>query len=250
MIAAAAALRIPSVLTEADSHLGLANRLAAPLARRVLLAYPIAGLEEPKYVVVGRPVAGAFTTTTPAEGRALFGVATDDQVVVVFGGSLGAGPLNAATGARFGGDRTDGPLVLHVAGRGKTAGLVPNDRYRVFEYCETMPALLAAADLVVCRAGGSVWEVAAAGRPAILVPWAGAAADHQTGNAAYFAAAGAALVIADPDLTADGLAAEVANLLGDAPRRAAMAAAMRGAARPEAARAVAEALLELAVAPS
>ena len=246
MVAAAAALRIPAAVTEADSHLGLANRLAAPLARRVLLAYPIAGLEPPKHVVVGRPVAPAFASTTREQGREAFGIAPDDLVLAVFGGSLGAGPLNAAVSGAYGAERADGPLVVHVTGRGKATGLEPSGRYRVLEYCDRMPELLASADLVVCRAGGSVWEVAAAGRAAVLVPWAGAAGDHQTGNARHFVAAGGAALLDDRTLTAAALRVVVDPLLGDDARRSAMAAAMARAARPDAAAAVADVLLELA----
>ena len=96
MIAAAASLRIPSALTEADGHLGLANRMAAPLARRVLLAMPIEGLEGDRYRVVGRPVDPRFFTVTRDQARATYAIAPDEQVVVVFGGSLGAGRLNEA----------------------------------------------------------------------------------------------------------------------------------------------------------
>ena len=81
MVAAAAAMRIPTVLTETDGRVGLANRLAGPLARRVLLAVPIAGLEGGRYRVVGRPVDPAFFTVTRAEARAAYGIADDEQVV-------------------------------------------------------------------------------------------------------------------------------------------------------------------------
>ena len=149
----------------------------------MLLAVPIAGLEGGRYRVVGRPVDPAFFTVTRAEARATYGIADDEQVVAVFGGSLGAGRLNAAVAEAYGEEDPAAPLVLHVTGRGKLVGTQPHDRLRVFEYCDSMPQLLHAADLVVCRAGGSVWEVAAAGAPAILVPWSGAAGDHQTANA-------------------------------------------------------------------
>jgi UDP-N-acetylglucosamine--N-acetylmuramyl-(pentapeptide) pyrophosphoryl-undecaprenol N-acetylglucosamine transferase len=122
---------------------------------------------------------------------------------------------------------------------------VPGERYRVFEYTDRMPDLLAAADLVVCRAGGSVFEVAAAGRPAVLVPWSGAAADHQTSNALHFVRAGAALLVADGELDAARLRRETEGLLADPARLAAMAAAMRAAARPHAAADVADELLAL-----
>jgi UDP-N-acetylglucosamine--N-acetylmuramyl-(pentapeptide) pyrophosphoryl-undecaprenol N-acetylglucosamine transferase len=106
--------------------------------------------------------------------------------------------------------------------------------------------LLAAADLVIARSGGSVYEVAAAGRAAILVPWAGAADDHQTLNATPFAEAGAAVVIPDASLTATELRASIDRILGDATRRDQMASAMRTLARPDAAREMASVLLELA----
>jgi UDP-N-acetylglucosamine--N-acetylmuramyl-(pentapeptide) pyrophosphoryl-undecaprenol N-acetylglucosamine transferase len=96
MVAAAAALRIPAALTEADSHLGLANRLAAPMARRVLLAFPIPGLDPPRYRVVGRPVEPAFFRTDPVDARRRLGIDADARVIVIFGGSMGAGTLNAA----------------------------------------------------------------------------------------------------------------------------------------------------------
>jgi UDP-N-acetylglucosamine--N-acetylmuramyl-(pentapeptide) pyrophosphoryl-undecaprenol N-acetylglucosamine transferase len=244
MVAAAAALRIPTVLTETDGRIGLANRLAGPLARRVLLAVPIAGLEGDRYRVVGRPVDPAFFTVTRGEARAAYGIADDERVVAVFGGSLGAGRLNAAVAAAYGAEDPAAPLVLHVTGRGKLEGTQPHDRLRVFEYCDSMPELLHAADLVVCRAGGSVWEVAASGAPAILVPWADATGDHQTANATYFAAG--AVVVPDAELDGARLRAEVGALLADERRRATLAAAMRALARPAAASDVADEVLALA----
>jgi UDP-N-acetylglucosamine--N-acetylmuramyl-(pentapeptide) pyrophosphoryl-undecaprenol N-acetylglucosamine transferase len=246
MIAAAAARRIPSALMEADAHLGLANRMAAPLARVVLLAFPIAGREPPHYRVVGRPVDPAFAGTTREEARTAYAIPAGDRVVAIFGGSLGAGTINAAAASAFGEGAPANVTVLHVTGRGKLAGVAPADGYRVFEFCDRMPLLLAAADLVVCRAGGSVFEVAAAGRPAVLVPWPGATGDHQRRNAEPFAAGGAAVVVDDDALDGVRLRAEVDSLLADPARLAAMAAAMRGLARPDATRAVADAVLELA----
>jgi UDP-N-acetylglucosamine--N-acetylmuramyl-(pentapeptide) pyrophosphoryl-undecaprenol N-acetylglucosamine transferase len=244
MVAAAAALRIPTVLTETDGRIGLANRLAGPLARRVLLAVPIAGLVGDRYRVVGRPVDPAFFTVTRTDARAAYAIAADERVVAVFGGSLGAGRLNTAVADAYGEEDPAAPLVLHVTGRGKLEGTQPHDRLRVFEYCDSMPELLHAADLVVCRAGGSVWEVAAAGAPAILVPWADATGDHQTANARYFGAG--AVVVPDAELDGARLHAEVDALLADEARRATLAAGMRALARPDAASDVADEVLALA----
>src|SRR5262249_17514525 len=108
---AAVLLRIPLVLTEADSHLGVSNRLLAPFARRGCLGFPIAGGDGPRYRVTGRPVPAAATDRAAA--RARFGLGEDDTVVLVFGGSLGARSINEAAVRAF----ADAPFrVLHAAG--------------------------------------------------------------------------------------------------------------------------------------
>lgn len=245
MIVAARRRHVPCALSEADARLGLANRLAAPLADRVFLAFPVAGREGAKYLVTGRPVDRAFVETTREAGRAALGIPADVRLVVAFGGSLGAGPINDALRAAYADGMPDGQRVILVAGRGKarpaaTAG------FEELEFTTAMPDLLAAADLVVARSGGSVMEVAAARTPAILVPWAGAADDHQTLNARPFADAGAAVVITDAELRADGLRHAIDGILGDDVRRAAMAEAMGRLARPDAANAMADELMRLA----
>jgi UDP-N-acetylglucosamine--N-acetylmuramyl-(pentapeptide) pyrophosphoryl-undecaprenol N-acetylglucosamine transferase len=242
--AAAVARRIPLVLTEADSHLGLTNRLLAPRARRVCLAFAIAGRQPPRYIVTGRPV------SPPADrmaGRARFRVAADETLVLVFGGSLGARTINHAAIAAF----NDAPYrVLHVSGERDFDALdplVPTDgHYDLRDYIERFGEALAAADLVVARAGGSVFEIAAAGRPAILVPYPYAAADHQTANAEWMAYGGAAIVIPDSDLDAARLRSAVDALLEDHERLAAMADASAALARPDAAREIAAEVLAAA----
>jgi UDP-N-acetylglucosamine--N-acetylmuramyl-(pentapeptide) pyrophosphoryl-undecaprenol N-acetylglucosamine transferase len=246
MLVAARRHRLPCALSEADARIGLANRLAAPLVDRVFLAFPVAGKMPPKFLVTGRPVDRAFLDTTRSAGRAALGIAESEQLVVAFGGSLGAGPINDALRTAYDDGVPPGQRVLLVTGRGKTrAGAAP-ERFDELEFTSDMPQLLAAADLVIARSGGSVYEVAAAGRAAILVPWAGAADDHQTLNATPFAEAGAAVVIPDASLTATELRASIDRILGDATRRDQMASAMRTLARPDAAREMASVLLELA----
>jgi UDP-N-acetylglucosamine--N-acetylmuramyl-(pentapeptide) pyrophosphoryl-undecaprenol N-acetylglucosamine transferase len=239
-------LRIPLVLTEADSHLGLTNRLLARFARRVCLAMPIAGRGGSRYRVTGRPVAPPQQDRAAARGR--FGIAQSELCVLVFGGSQGARSINLAAiealaGAPF--------RVLHICGRRDHAELAARELsvgYDLREYLDLpdFAAALAASDLVVARAGGSVFEIAASGVPAILVPYPHASGDHQGANARWMTAAGAAVTIPDGELSAARLGAEVAALLGDRARLAAMAAAARSLARPEAAREVAGELLEVA----
>lgn len=246
MVAAARRRRVPCALSEADARLGLANRLAAPLADRVMLAFPVAGLRPPKYVVTGRPVDPAFASADRAAARAGLGVGPDERLVVCFGGSLGAGPLNDALRGAYPDGPPPGLRILLVTGRGKGRADACPARFEEIAFSDRMPELLAAADLVVARAGGSVAEVAAAGRAAILVPWAGAADDHQTLNAAPFRALGAAVVIPDAELAAPGLRAQIDALLADDARRRGMEQAMRGLARPDAAGDMAAMLLALA----
>jgi UDP-N-acetylglucosamine--N-acetylmuramyl-(pentapeptide) pyrophosphoryl-undecaprenol N-acetylglucosamine transferase len=236
---AAALARLPLVLSEADSHIGLSNRLLAPRAARVCLAFPIAGREGGRYVVTGRPV-------PPRDGdragaRAALGIGEDEACVLVFGGSLGARSVNEAAVAAF----ADAPYrVLHVAGRRDFADLAaPGPHYLLRDYISPFGRALAAADVAVARAGGSVFELAQYGLPAVLVPYPHATADHQTANARWMCEGGAAVAIADSELTPQRLRAEVDAIALDPARRGAMAAASLRLARPEAARDVALAVL-------
>jgi UDP-N-acetylglucosamine--N-acetylmuramyl-(pentapeptide) pyrophosphoryl-undecaprenol N-acetylglucosamine transferase len=243
MAVAAAALRIPAALTEADAQLGLANRLAAPFAKRVFCAYPIEGLQGNKYKVVGRPIPRRSRPVDRAEGRSRFGLPAEGAVVLVFGGSQGARRLNEATLEAF---ADEGPAVLHLAGERDFAALDGRPRretYRLLAFTDDFGAALSAADLVVARAGGSVWEVAAAGKPALLIPYPHATADHQTKNARYFERGGGAVVVPEPELD---LRRQVGELVANGERLERMGEAMRRLARPDAADVVAEELIALA----
>ncbi len=243
---AAASRRVPLVLTEADSHLGLANRLLAPLARRVCLAFPLSGREPPHYIVTGRPVPPPATDRAAA--RAAFGLAEDDRCVLVFGGSLGARSINYAAIDGLA-KPAPGRRVIHAAGTRDFGDLVaPGEHYDLRPYIAGFGEALLASDLVVARAGGSIFEVAAHGRPAILVPYPHAAGDHQQANARWMADAGAAIVVPDEELNAERLSAEVDALLGDPARLEEMSHAAAVLARPDAAPAVARELLAAAAA--
>jgi UDP-N-acetylglucosamine--N-acetylmuramyl-(pentapeptide) pyrophosphoryl-undecaprenol N-acetylglucosamine transferase len=243
---AAVTRRIPVVLTEADSRLGLTNRMLAPLAKRVCLAFPIAGREGGRYRVTGRPIAPP--TADRDSARAAFGIEPWRQCVLVYGGSLGSRTINEAALAGLDGARF---RVLHVTGKRDWPALAPRPRGRLYDLREyldrdTFAQALAACDLVVARAGGSIFEIAAYGRPAILVPFPAASADHQGTNAAWMERAGAAVVVADAELNGPRLAAEVGRMIGDPARLAAMARASAALARPDAAAVVATTLLAVA----
>jgi len=250
---AAALTRTPLVLTEADSHLGLANRLLARRARRVCLAFPIPGREGEPYLVTGRPVPRAVLEADRAKARERFGIAADARCLLVFGGSQGARTINFAAVEAFAEDGERDFHVLHIAGKRdyaeierRLAAAEHRDRYTLLEYEPNLGDALAAADLVLARSGGSIFEVVAAGRPAILVPFPFATADHQTANAEWMRTGGAAAVIPDTELTAKRLGTEVASVLGDQERLAQMAAAARRLAKPDAARRIADEVLRAA----
>ena len=183
--------------------------------------------------------------------RARFGIAPDEPCVLVFGGSLGARRLNEAALEAFG---AAAPCaVLHASGRRdhdalreRLTELGSPPHYHLHPYIEPFADALAAADLVVARAGGSVMEVAAAGLPSVLVPYPHATSDHQTGNARCVEQAGAAVVVPDAELDGPRLAREVGTLLGAPQRLSTMAKAARAFARPDAADRIADELLALA----
>jgi UDP-N-acetylglucosamine--N-acetylmuramyl-(pentapeptide) pyrophosphoryl-undecaprenol N-acetylglucosamine transferase len=239
---AAVMRRVPLVLMEADSHMGLTNRLLAGFARRVCLAFPIPGREGPRYRVTGRPVPAPATDRDVARRR--FGIEPGETCVLVFGGSQGARSINRAAVEAFAGARFH---VLHAAGARDLADLEsPGPHYDLRGYISDFGEALLASDLVVARSGGSIFEVAAAGRPAILIPYPYATADHQTANARFMADAGAAIVIPDSELTPARLAQEVGHLLADPSGLAAMARASSALARPNAAHDIAREVLSAA----
>ena len=249
---AAALLRIPLALSEADSHMGLANRLLSPFARRVFLAFPPEqGARPGRQLVTGRPIPAATPSADREAARARFGLPSDRPCLLVFGGSLGARSLNEAAVEAFA--RPAGLSVLHACGRRDYEALATRlhevgapSHYHLHPYIEPFADALAAADLAAARAGGSIFELAAAGLPALLVPYPQATGDHQSANARWMAAGGAAIVVADSELDADRLAREVGDLVADPARLDRMARAARALARPDAAERIAEELLGLA----
>ena len=235
---------VPVVLSEADSHLGITNRLLAPFARRVCLAFPIDGRDGQRYRVTGRPVPPPATDRAAARER--FGLRPDDTCVLVFGGSLGARSINEAAIEAF----RDAPYrILHAAGERDMASLAPRapaTGYDLRPFIERFGEALLASDLCVARSGGSIFEIASHGRPAILIPYPHATADHQASNARWMADAGAAVVLPDAELTPQRLRAQVDALLGDPARLAAMAESSARLARPNAAADVAAEVLRAA----
>ena len=244
MVFAASTLRIPAALMEADAHFGLANRLAAPFAKHIFLSYPIATRYRSKTRVVGRPIPARSRAVPQAEGRAIFELPEGGRVLGVFGALAGAKSLNEFVVDTWG---ASGPSILHVTGQRDfelVRRRVKRDDYRVVAETERFGAAISACDLVLARSGSTVWELAAAGKPAILVPYPFATGDHQAINAQHFVDAGGAIMVRELDL--DDVPELVRSLLGDDERLARMSEAMLRSARPNAADEIADELVAMA----
>src|SRR5207248_1533703 len=176
---------------------------------RVFLAFRLAGREGPRYEVTGRPVPPGTGSADREAARRRFGL-PDGPCLLVFGGSIGARTINEAAIEAFG--REAPCVVLHSSGsrdypalREHLEALGEPSHYRLVEYVDPFADALAAADLAVARAGGSIFELAAAGLPSILVPYPHATAAHQEKNARWMADGGGAVVIPDAELDAERL---------------------------------------------
>jgi UDP-N-acetylglucosamine--N-acetylmuramyl-(pentapeptide) pyrophosphoryl-undecaprenol N-acetylglucosamine transferase len=244
--------RIPVLIHEANASAGLANRVGARSADRVLSAVPDCGL--PGAEVVGVPVRAAITSldraALRAEARRYFGFADDARVLLVFGGSQGAVSLNRAVSGAAAELAAAGVAVLHAHGPKNTLELrepEPGDPpYVAVPYLDRMDLAYSAADLVICRSGAmTVAEVSAVGLPAIYVPLPIGNGEQRL-NALPVVNAGGGLVVADADLTPELVARLVAELMGDPPRLAAMTTAAARVGHPDAARRVAQAALDIA----
>ena len=238
---ASALLRRPLVLHEQNSVAGLANRLLARLADRVLVAFPGA---LPGAQWCGNPVRAELAALPAPEAR--YAPRTGPLRLLVVGGSLGAQALNDTVPAALARLRAcTRPVVTHQSGRQHLQALQARygaagvDAHAV-DFIDDMRAAYAEADLVVCRAGAmTVAELAAVGVAAVLVPFPHAVDDHQTSNARFLAERGAALLVPQSELTAESLAALLGRL--DRAQLCAMAQRARALARPDAAERVADA---------
>lgn len=221
--------RLPVVVHEQNALPGLANRLGARFARRVLVSFPDTPLRSAEHVGLPiRPmISGLDRTARRAEARAFFGLDADRPTLLVTGGSQGARRLNQAVSAAAGALAAAGVQVLHVQGKhgGADAPAPGGPPYVVLDYVDRMDLAYAAADLAVCRAGAnSVTEAAAVGLPAVYVPLP-IGNGEQERNARPVVDAGGGLLVRDEDLDTAWVSAHVPGLAADADRLAAMGAA-------------------------
>ncbi|MCX2933347.1 undecaprenyldiphospho-muramoylpentapeptide beta-N-acetylglucosaminyltransferase [Mycobacterium sp. CVI_P3] len=248
----AARRRIPVVVHEANARAGIANKLGARSARKVLAAVPDSGLRHAE--VVGMPVRASITTldrtALRAQAREYFGFADDATVLLVFGGSQGAASINRAVSAAAADLAAAGIAVLHAHGPKNTLDLRtprPGDPpYVAVPYLDRMDLAYAAADLAICRSGAmTVAEVSAVGLPAVYVPLPIGNGEQRL-NALPVVAPGGGLLVEDAQLTQAFVAREVAGLLADESRLQAMTTAAALVGHRDAAQRVAEVALDVA----
>ncbi|MDH4065278.1 MAG: UDP-N-acetylglucosamine--N-acetylmuramyl-(pentapeptide) pyrophosphoryl-undecaprenol N-acetylglucosamine transferase, partial [Acidobacteriota bacterium] len=249
VLALAALRRYPTLLLEQNALPGLTNRLLARLVRAAAVNFPEALPFFPRTgFVAGNPVRAAFFTPAIEEAH-------DQKVrVLIFGGSQGAHAINVALVAAASQLAAAGPRVSITHQTGERDLALVRDAYaragldaRVEAFLYEMDREMTRADVVVARAGATTLsELAATGRPAILVPLPTATDDHQRRNAEAFAGAGGAVVIEERELTGDRLAGELLALVDNPVRRAEMGRRARTLGRPDAAERIADRVYELA----
>ena len=240
-VIAARALGVPTFLHEQNSVPGRVNRLASRFTTETLVTFPDATRRLGNAVWVGMPTRTEIFGTS--RGDALRDLGLASPVVLIFGGSGGALRINLAAAEAFG--DTTPYTVVQVSGRRDFSRLsTQNPRHMLLEYVDDLWRYLAAADVVVSRAGaGSLFDIAAAAKAAILIPFPYATGDHQLRNARYFTDGGAAELMLDSEVGATALRGRVEALLDDDGRREELAIRMGSLATPDAAGEVARRLL-------
>jgi UDP-N-acetylglucosamine--N-acetylmuramyl-(pentapeptide) pyrophosphoryl-undecaprenol N-acetylglucosamine transferase len=246
---AALRLRIPTLVFEPNAVPGLANRIVGKWVSAAAVNFALTTRYFRNATVTGIPVRAEFFRIQPKVGGA--------RRLLVFGGSLGARVLNEGMVKIAGGllERFPDLEIVHQAGgrhgeetrEAYAAAGVSLARVRVQPFIDDMVSEFAAADLMLCRSGAStVVELAAAGKPSLLVPFAAAADDHQRKNADVLAAIGAAEILTERELNPEALLARLSGLLEDRARLLAMGEAARTLARPDALEQIAQMVLRLA----
>ena len=261
-IYAGAKLGVPTVVHESNALPGLTTKMAASVATKVLVCFEesVKHYKHPELVeVVGMPVRQEFITTGKTEAKKLLGL-EDRQVVVSAFGSQGAKVMNENMAGIFPLEQEDGFPFHHIHAVGSFGwGWMPEKvkengvdyencpAIDMREYIYNMPTVMAAADVVIGRAGSATCnEIAATGTPCVLIPSPNVTGNHQEKNARVLEAAGGAIVILEKDCTPEILYAEVQGLLVDEERREKMAKALRGLVKIDSAERICDIVEELA----
>jgi UDP-N-acetylglucosamine--N-acetylmuramyl-(pentapeptide) pyrophosphoryl-undecaprenol N-acetylglucosamine transferase len=262
MLRQGTARKIPTALHESNAVPGLTTKLVMERVDRVMVSFEESRGSYPdpeKVRVVGMPVRSEFLLTKKAEARRTLGL-DDRPLIVSFWGSLGAREMNKMIGGFMAKDYQEHLPFQHIHAAGsygykwmpdyvRERG-VPLDEVSAIdlrEFIYDMPTVMAAADLVICRAGAAtISEVAAAGKPAIFVPSPNVTDNHQEKNARILEQHGGAVVLRESECSAEVLYEKAKELLGDRPRLETMGRAVQALAVPDSAERICQIILDLA----
>lgn len=256
---AALSMGIPVVVHEQNSVMGMANKYLAKRAKTVCLTYDCTASaveDKAKVRVTGNPVRSSVLKADRASGRDMLGIADDEFMLLVFGGSLGARQINSGIAAMKDELLSNPKLrVVHITGP-KELDRVTEEmaltedqaaRWQLLGYQDRMGETLAAADAIVSRAGAtSLAEISALAIPALLIPYPYATEDHQTTNAKAYVEAGCALMLPDAEALSDSFKEKVRTLVTDAGARDAMREAARAQKTADAAANLADVVMDAA----
>ena len=258
VIRAAKSLGIPSLIHESNAVPGLTTRMLEKTVDRVLVGFEEsrAHYAQPdKVAVTGTPVRKGFTTLSRGEARRAIGYTDARPLLLSFWGSLGAARMNEYTAALITQNEEEGVFrQVHASGGGekeeqRLRGLIGREKLQYTDlrpFIYDMPTLMAAADLVLCRAGAStVAELCATGTPCLLVPSPNVTNNHQEKNARVLEKRGGAVVLTEPECSAEKLWTLVRDTVEDPAKLARMSAAMLELGRPEAVENIVETMLSL-----
>ena len=261
VVRCAARMGIPTAIHEQNAFPGVTNKLLAKEVTVVFAAVQAAveklGAPE-KTLVVGNPVRPSLFEQDREAVRAAMGLG-DETLIVSFGGSLGARPINEVVAQLAAWEKENpGRRIRHIHATGKAGAapfarmmqeqhVQPDENFEVREYIEDMPALLAAADLVISRSGAlTLAELEAVGRASILIPSPYVAENHQYYNALELQKAGAAIVLEEKDLTAARLIELIDGLCAEPGKLRVMGQMAKRLAEPHSLDKITEKLLEIA----
>ncbi|WP_375436632.1 undecaprenyldiphospho-muramoylpentapeptide beta-N-acetylglucosaminyltransferase [uncultured Hymenobacter sp.] len=253
VLLAATSRSIPSLIQEQNSYAGLVNKLLSRRVNKICVAYE--GMEkffpQEKLVLTGNPVRTEIASGNRLEARQFFGLAPDQPVLLVIGGSLGARTLNQATATALLRLKAAGVQLLWQTGKlyypeaAQQAAPFAADNLKALEFVQRMDLAYAAADVVVSRAGAlSVSELCLTGKPSILVPSPNVAEDHQTKNAMALVRKDAALLVSDAEAPTKLYDTALALLQNPAQQQQ-LATQVRQLARPAATTTIVDELLRL-----
>ena len=227
--------RIPIIIHESDTSMGLGNSLLTILAKRIIFAFPKENLKD-KEVVLGNPIREELFQTDPDKARRILNLSPDRHVILIQGGSQGSEAINHLVEQALP-DLLLRYEIIHQTGKGH-ATAIQDTNYHPYEFLEEkdLAAAYAACTIVVSRAGsGNIFEIAAAEKPSILIPLPTARGDHQRTNAYAYADGGAAIVMEQPNLSPHLFGQQIADLVKNEEERAQMVKQARIFARPKSA---------------